>query len=77
MIGAPRQLMTSDVRRMRELYSQNVPVRRIAELTGFNRRTVEKYVCEPEMYGRAHRYADFVERAARWGFPMLVPPSPF
>jgi len=77
MISAPRQLMTSDVRRMRELYSQNVPVRVIAEMTGFNRRTVEKYVCALEMYGRAHRYAAFVERASRLGFPMLVPPSPF
>lgn len=77
MTSASRPMMMSDVRRMRELYSQDVPVRRIAVLTGFNRRTVEKYVCEPEMYGRAHRYAAFVERAARFGAPLLVPQSPF
>ncbi len=77
MSEAPRQLMMSDVRRMRELYSQDVPVRRIAVLTGFNRRAVEKYVCEPEMYGRAHRYAAFVEKAARFGAPLLVPPTAF
>lgn len=77
MPNARGQITNHDVRQMRELYSQDVPLRRIAELTGFNCSTVEKYVCEPEMYGRAHRYAAFVERAARFGAPLLVPPSPF
>ena len=56
MSAAYRPLMMSDVRRMRELHSQNVSQRRIAEMLGVNQSTVEHYTGRHEMYGRCLLY---------------------
>lgn len=77
MPNARGEITNHDVRWMRELHSQNVSQRRIAQMLGINQSTVERYTGRHEMYGRAHRYAAFVEKAARLGAPLLVPPSPF
>lgn len=77
MPNASGQITNHDVRRMRELHSQGMSQRRIAEALGINRTTVEYYTNRHEMYGRAHRYAVFVESASRHGVPLLVSPTPF
>lgn len=76
MPNAFGQITTIDVRKIRDLHSQDVPQRQIAELVGVSDFTVRRYVGRNEMYGRAQRYAAFVERAASF-VPLLVSPSPF
>lgn len=66
MPNARGEITNHDVRRMRELHSQSVSQRKIAEIVGVNLSTVERYTGRHEMYGRAARYAAFVERAAAY-----------
>jgi hypothetical protein len=64
-MAAPRRdLMTTEIRRMRELSAAGVPQRKIAALTGRSETTVMRYVGDGEMVVRARRYDAMVRRVA-------------
>lgn len=92
MPNASGWITASDVVRMRELRELDFTNTQIARLTGCGRHAVYRHLGRSKrpdaptdeqrlrcarLKDRAHRYSAFVEKAARFGAPLLVPPTPF
>ena len=59
-----RELMTSEIRRMRELRAAGATYRQTALMVGRSDRTVTKYTAEDAFVVRSRRYAEWVKRVA-------------